>query len=358
MRTAVIAIFGAALALTAPLRPAQSQVNTVKELAPGVFFHEGDLAGQGHCNNGWVVFDDYTVVIDANFPSGARTVLPKIRGATPKPVRFVFDTHHHGDHAYGNQVWVDEGAVPVANSGVLQEMKKYETGFFGGKPGRWEDAAKGRPDVATSRLKPPTLLFPKELDFDDGKRKMQLLYLGVAHTHGDGFAWLPNEKILFTGDACVNGPYNYVGDGDTQEWVLTMMAAQKLKPKIVVPGHGPLGDGSLLEDQKRFFMALHQEVRDRMQRYRKPAEMKGQVEAIRAAVLKQGRIKRYVGDFFAAQVEKVFVEMGGMPFPPKEKAASRAHDRHAQDHRLALLDDFLRKPRVTRIPGENTKARK
>ena len=50
---------------------------------------------------------------------------------------------------------VDNGATPIAHTGVLEEMKRYETGYYGGKPGRWEDTAKTRPDVAASRLKPP-----------------------------------------------------------------------------------------------------------------------------------------------------------------------------------------------------------
>jgi glyoxylase-like metal-dependent hydrolase (beta-lactamase superfamily II) len=84
----------------------------------------------------------------------------KIRELTKKPIRFAFDTHHHGDHAYGNQVWADEGATAVAHTGVLDEMKRLETGQFGGPPGRWEDTAKEREDVRASKLKPPSLLFP------------------------------------------------------------------------------------------------------------------------------------------------------------------------------------------------------
>src|SRR5687767_114063 len=94
-------------------RDLASQINAVKELAPGVYFHEGDLDGKGHCNNGWVIFDDYVLVLDANFPSGALEIIPKIKAQTSKPIRFAFDTHHHGDHAYANQIWVDQGAVPV-----------------------------------------------------------------------------------------------------------------------------------------------------------------------------------------------------------------------------------------------------
>ena len=172
-------------ALIAGAGVARGQVGEVRTLAPDVYFHEGDIA-KGHCNNGWVVLEDYVLVVDANFPSGARAILPKIRALSTKPIRFAFDTHHHGDHAYGNQVWVDEGAVPLAHTGVVEEMKKYETGHYGGKPGRWEQEAKEREDLKGSRLKPPSLLFPDRLIFDDGQRRVELLHLGTAHTHGDG----------------------------------------------------------------------------------------------------------------------------------------------------------------------------
>lgn len=314
-----------------------ADINKVESVAPDVYFHEGDLGGKGHCNNGWVVFEDYVLVIDANFPSGAQEVLPKIKAATSKPVRFAFDTHHHGDHAYGNQLWVDNGAVPVAHTGVVEEMKKYETGYYGGKPGRWEDTAKTRSDVAGSKLKPPSLLFRKDMIFDDGKHRVELLHFGVAHTHGDGFAWLPKEKILFTGDACVNGPYNFVGDGDTEQWIQTLEAAKKLGATKVCPGHGPMGGPEVLENQQRFFVELRKEVKKLVDAKKKPVEVKAAVDEIKAALQKQEPIARYVGNMFSAQVEKVYTEMGGQPFQSKE-AALNEHKHHAEAHGHGLHD--------------------
>src|ERR1041385_4018252 len=92
---------------------ARAEVNKAEQIAPGVYFHEGDIQGNGHCNNGWIVFEDYVLVADANFPSGAQEIIPKIKAITDKPIRFAFDTHHHGDHAYGNQIWVDNGVIAV-----------------------------------------------------------------------------------------------------------------------------------------------------------------------------------------------------------------------------------------------------
>ena len=105
---------------------AHSQDQKVKELAPGVFFWQGETETRRPANCTWIIFNDYVLVIDANFPSGANVIIPKIKALTDKPIRFTFDTHHHGDHAYGNQVWLENGATPVAHEGVLAEMKKYD----------------------------------------------------------------------------------------------------------------------------------------------------------------------------------------------------------------------------------------
>jgi len=312
-------------------------VNVVDPVTDRVFFHEGDISKEGHCNNGWIILKDYVLVIDANFPSGAQNVLPKIRSLTDKPVRFALDTHHHGDHAYGNQVWVENGAVPIAHTGVLEEMRRYETGYFGGKPGRWEDTAKTRPDVAASRLNPPSVLFPRELYFNDGQHRIELLHLGVAHTHGDSFAWLPDRRILFTGDACVNGPYNFVGDGNVEQWIATLDAAKKLGAQIICPGHGPRGDGSVIDDQQAFFRELRDRVGKSVKSKKTPREVYATIPQIRADLTGNRQISRYVGDGLPAQIEKVYEEMTGSRFPDEVKASKTARVHHHRDHLRQLV---------------------
>ena len=317
---------------------AQSSIGKVDTVAPDVYFHEGNLIFKGHCNNGWVVFEDYVLVIDANFPSGAEEVLPKIRAVTDKPIRFAFDTHHHGDHAYGNQVWVENGATPVAHTGVIEEMKRYETGYYGQKPGRWEETAAQRPDVKASRLKPPSVLFPREMIFDDGKHRVELIHLGVAHTYGDAVAWLPKERILFTGDLCVNGAYNFVGDGDTEKWIATLDAARRLGARTICPGHGPRGTDAMLVDQQAFFKALRQQV-DALVRARKSArEVRDSVEKIRAELSGNAQIARYVSlRSLPYQVEKVYTELTGQQLPEARKTAGYIRQWHAHAHGLERL---------------------
>jgi cyclase len=314
----------------------------VDKLAPDIYFHAGDVTSENApavCNNGWIIFEDYVLVIDANFPAGARLVISKIRAMTDKPIRFAFDSHHHGDHAYGNQVFVENGGVPVAHTGVLEEMRRYETGYYGNKPGNWEGAAKTRTDLRDTRLKPPSVLFPTELYFDDGKHRVELMHLGVAHTHGDALAWLPNEKILFTGDVCVNGPYNYVGDGDVGKWIATLEAAKKLGAKTVCTGHGPRSLSTVLDDQQAFFKALQDQVGLHMADVA-PDQAKAQIEAIRAALKANAQIARYVSDEgkddgFPSQVQKVYQELTGKKLAALLEEPHLARRVHARSHGAA-----------------------
>jgi glyoxylase-like metal-dependent hydrolase (beta-lactamase superfamily II) len=318
---------------------AAAQTAGVDRVAPDVYFHEGDLSSDNAaavCNNGWVVFDDYVLVIDANFPAGAKLIISKIRAMTDKPIRFAFDTHHHGDHAYGNQIFVDQGGVPVAHTGVVEEMRRHETGYYGGKPGNWEGAAKSRTDLAGTRLKPPSVLFPKELYFDDGKHRVELLHLGVAHTHGDAVAWLPTEKILFTGDVCVNGPYNFVGDGDTVKWVTTLEAAKRLGAQTICTGHGPRSVSSVLDDQQMFFKVLQEQVTLKLAN-RAPENVKAQIEGIRKTLKGNAQVARYVSDSgkddgFPSQVQKVYEELTGKTLPALLDEPHWARRTHAHAH--------------------------
>src|SRR5499427_3345938 len=132
---------------------------TVRIVAPGVWFREGDLKDLGHCNNVIIEMKDYLIVVDANFPSGARAALADAKKVSSKPVKYVFDTHHHGDHAYGNSIWTEAGATTLAYKGVAEEMKRYE-------PGRWQESAKQRKDVGElnrTSVEPPKQTFDKDV---------------------------------------------------------------------------------------------------------------------------------------------------------------------------------------------------
>ena len=269
----------------------------VVKVAPGVYFRQGDLKGKSHCNNGFVIFKDFIVVIDANFPSGAEACLADIRKVSKKPVRLVFDTHHHGDHAYGNPVWTASGAIPVAHENVLKELEHYE-------PQRWQEASEEREDVrklGLSSPQPPVLTYPDRMVIDDGTQRIELLHFGTAHTRGDGFAYLPQHRAVFTGDAVVNGPHNYMGDGDTHSWIKVISELEKLDVEMVLPGHGPPSDSNLLVKQKAFIVALHAQVEQGMKLGRG-------LQQLQDSITLPDSVRLHVGEKLHEQIEKVFSE--------------------------------------------------
>src|SRR5579872_2947509 len=151
----ILAIFAALACLAFFVTSTGAQPGTVKQIAPGVWFREGDLGNLGHCNNIIIEMKDYLIVVDANFPSGARLAMAAAKQVSNKPVKYVFDTHHHGDHAYGNPIWTQAGATTLAYKGVAEEMKRYE-------PKSWQESAKKRKDVAElnrSTAEPPQQTF-------------------------------------------------------------------------------------------------------------------------------------------------------------------------------------------------------
>lgn len=235
----------------------------VREIAPGVFFRYSAISATdknvvfGGSNNIWVVFKDYVLVYDANFPKEAGDVLTAIRKTTNKPIRYVVDSHHHGDHAYGNAVFSKAGASVIASAGTARLLRV-------NGPQEFADAGKGptgRKDVAASVLKVPDIVFDEKLVLDDGTQRVEMHFLGHAHTLGDAFMYLPKHKILCTGDACTNGPFNYLGHGDSASWIRVLERAQQFDVRIVCPGHGPLAGKDVLAKQRRYFVELRAQVK-------------------------------------------------------------------------------------------------
>ncbi len=293
------AAFGIVLAVSFFALNGDAQPGSLRQIVPGVWFREGDIKQFGHCNNIIIEMKDYLIVVDANFPSGARLAMADAKRVSPKPVKYVFDTHHHGDHLYGNPVWTQAGATTLAYKGVSEELKRYE-------PKSWQASAKTRKDVAELNLEtaePPKQTFDKSpFVLNDGKRKVEFYFFGWAHTRGDGFVYLPKEKVICTGDALVNGPYNFTGQGNIQNWSNVLRAAQKLKIDHVLPGHGGPGGKDLFDGQILFFTELQKGVKSAIDSGKK-------AEDLVAAVKLPDSVKNWTGDTLPAQLKDTFEEM-------------------------------------------------
>lgn len=283
-----------------------AQPNTVQKIAPGVWFREGDIKNEGHCNNIFIEMKDYLIVVDANFPSGARLAAADAKKISSKPIKYVFDTHHHGDHAYGNAVWTQMGATTLAYAGVAQEMKRYE-------PKRWKETnRKDVKELNRSTVEPPKQTFDTTpFVLDDGTRRVEFHFFGWAHTRGDGFVYLPKEQVLVTGDAITNGPFNFMGDANIGNWPKVAETAGKRSIKHVLPGHGRPGGPEVVTGQGTFMKEIYAGVQGLIKAGKSVDDIQkmGMNKSLEAALHFSPAAKNWVGPSLGEQAVLSFEEI-------------------------------------------------
>jgi cyclase len=258
-----------AVLMLAFLRGATAEDDSAQKIVDGVWFLVGD-SSKGYSNTTIIEMESYLILVDANYPARAKELLDISRTLSGKPVRYVFDTHAHGDHSYGNSVWTKAGATTMAFRGVVTEMDRWE-------PARWQAAMIRREDVRETGeadvARPEKVIDGERFVLKDKTREVQFLFLGWGHTPGDGYVWLPKERVLCTGDAAVNGPRNKLLDANIANWPDVLDKALALKPLHVLPGHGAAGGGEILSGQAQFLRDLYREVKLQTDAGRTPAEM-------------------------------------------------------------------------------------
>ncbi len=242
------------------------------KIAEGVWFEQHNDIGKFGSNVGWIEFSDYVVVIDTSFPLGAEEALRNIKATTNnKPVRYAIVTHYHGDHTLGSGVFAKEGTTIVSHENARKDfLARNVEGYL--------KTAERDPVYAKYRPTAPQLTFSDKFILDDGTRRLETYYFGQAHTTGCIFPYLPKEKLVFTGDACVNGPFNYMGDSDTASWIDVLTQVQTLDPETVAPAHGAVAKKDLLQTQKQYFIELRAKVGELVRAGKTLDEVKAEVD--------------------------------------------------------------------------------
>ncbi len=276
MRRLLCASLFLALLGVAFLHTANSQSSLTQQIAPGVWWRAAEPDRHIIANSGWIAFRDWVVVVDANFPWGARAILDDLRRTTSKPIRYVFATHYHSDHTFGNSLFVDAGATIIGSEDCLSESRAKNTAEAFRKA-MSEGGGEG------ARLEHPQIAFRDRLVLDDGARRLELIKLGPGHTRGDAVAYLPKEKILFTGDLCVNRPGNFMGDPDADPdgWLRALDAMLLMDVGMVIPGHGAQGGKEALGGQRAYLADIIQGVRSGLARNTPAAELESAIDLSR-----------------------------------------------------------------------------
>ncbi|MFN8571418.1 MAG: MBL fold metallo-hydrolase [Gemmatimonadaceae bacterium] len=289
------------LALSSPARATiPPDPYKVEELAPGVFAIVRDVRSRGVADSNvlFIINDEDVVVVDANiYPASARQVIAEIRKRTNRPVRFVVNTHWHDDHVMGNAVYqqafpgVAFIAHPVTRDSLLHEVapslvknttQEYPAAIKEMKgqlaSGQGSD---GRPlttaqrdyikrmipiyefflkDIRGIPVVAPNVTITDSLVLHRGTRRIEVRWLGLGNTPGDLIVWLPQEKVVATGDLVVS-PIPFAFGSFLGDWGRTLRAVESLGATTIMPGHGEVQhDGKYVDQLASMFDALWPQV--------------------------------------------------------------------------------------------------
>lgn len=209
----------------------QEKKEVFTRLADGAYC----LTAEGDPNSGVIIGDDGVMVVDARAtPSMARDLVRHIRTVTDKPIKYVLLTHYHAVRVMGASGYGAEHII--ASKGTYELIRERGAQDFKSEVQRFPRLFKDVESVPG--LTWPTMVFDRELTIRLGSREVRIMHLGAGHTKGDTIAWLPKEKVLFSGDLVEEGATPYCGDAHLEEWPATLERLSALKPKRLVPGRG------------------------------------------------------------------------------------------------------------------------
>lgn len=278
------------------LPPVFTAYDTVT-LADGIYSFIAPEATGGFVsgNSVLIVGTDAALVVDSgHVPSVTRRMVLDITKLTNKPVRFLVNTHWHPDHVSGNSLYRDQWpGVAIVSTPTTQfeltrpdslyddltEMNKYmpmlEQALASGKSSSGKqltDAERGyytevlaeakfmQTELKQTPKAPPTVTFNKQMIIDLGGRKVEISFLGRGNTGGDAVIYVPDSKVLITGDLLV-APTPFAIGSFIDEWIVTMKALAAMDATTIVPGHGPVEhDSQYMSQVTQALEALSQQA--------------------------------------------------------------------------------------------------
>jgi cyclase len=220
----------------------------LQEVAPGVYSYVQPDGTWFINNTGFIVGDDAVISIDATSTERrTRAYLDAIGSVTANPVTMLVNTHHHADHTNGNYLFED--ATIISTNDCRQVMlaagiQEYREAFPGVE---WGDLSFRAPDIT----------FSGSTTLHLGDLAVELTEVGyTAHTGGDVIAWVPSQKVLFTGDLVFHGGTPFSLFGSIEGTLTALDLLESYGADVMVPGHGPAvrgpAIGTALDEQRSY----------------------------------------------------------------------------------------------------------
>jgi len=206
----------------------------VKQLAPNIYAYIQAKATWYWSNAGFIVGKDYVVVVDSLATVGlTQRFREEIRKITDKPIRYLINTHHHGDHTYGNHVFA--GATIISHDYCCHELMGTSIMDPGLLNAIFPDF-----DFRGIAVTPAHITFDEQLTLHVDGQEVRLMHFGPGHTAGDIIVHLPGDGIIFAGDFIFLYSTPLGMEGSFAGWLRNLDAMAKLDARVYVPGHGPV----------------------------------------------------------------------------------------------------------------------
>ncbi|MDQ1473941.1 MAG: hypothetical protein QOJ99_5421 [Bryobacterales bacterium] len=192
---------------------------TISKVKEDLYEIEGDGG-----NVGVLVTNEGVILIDDKFDQDHDAIVAQVKSVTPQPIKYIFTTHHHGDHSGGNAKFLPTAEIistSMARANIVEHKQP------------------GATDTAPARM-----VFDHEFSVFLGGKEVRARYMGRGHTNGDAVIYFPDLKVIHTGDLMAGATplIDYPGGGSVVEWTKTLDEALKLDFDTVIPGHGKVTD--------------------------------------------------------------------------------------------------------------------
>lgn len=247
------------------------QEPTLFEVANQVWAYVMPNGSWGYSNAGLVAGADGSLLVDTLFDLQlTRDMLDAMQAVTAtRPIGTVVNTHANGDHCYGNQLLGDSRIV--ASQAAAEEMDEvppalmhaFKSLDIGEDGNRLVADAFGPFTFDDIEPVAPTDTFTGSTTIDIGTTTIRLEEVGPAHTQGDVIAWLPDARVVFTGDILFHGSTPVMWSGPIGNWIAACRRIRELEPTVVVPGHGLLADVEGVAQAERYLEWIEGEATKR-----------------------------------------------------------------------------------------------
>jgi len=209
-------------------------------------------------NVGIIVGSKGTLVVDTGLgPRNGQTVLREVGKISSNAELLVVATHFHSEHTLG------ESAFPASAKVIRARALQQDIDEFGIQPNFATRSAANAELMKDATFRRADELFDKEKTLDLGGVRVRLLWYGGTHTNGDTLIFVEGDNVLFAGDVIMNRRFlAFSARSSVQAWLRSLEEAARLRPARIVPSHGEMGDGTLIEADRTYLQILQSRVRE------------------------------------------------------------------------------------------------